>query len=66
MSKKRFGPNGRREGPLNPNARLTIRDVRNIRAHHAAGCSARWIARRMGVHSSTIDNVVNGKSWRDL
>jgi hypothetical protein len=44
-------------------ARLTDNDVLYIRESHAAGVSARELARRLGVASRTVDKIVNRERW---
>ncbi len=50
-----------------PSAKLTIDDVRAIRATYAKGTvSMRELARRFGCLHPTISHIVNGRSWRSV
>lgn len=56
-----------RYGEARSDAKLTAEQVRFIREHHIPRhreFSARALARRFGVHSSTVDEVLHGRSWR--
>ena len=46
-------------------AKLTWPEVRTIRARHAAGERVLHLAREYGLHHSTVDDVVRGRSWRE-
>lgn len=47
-----------------PRSKLTIDDVRAIRA--ARGFSRRALARKFGVHHQTIGNILDGISWKGV
>ncbi len=53
--------------PYNPKgSKLTANQVREIRALHAAGTTARAIAHRFGVAATNIGAIVNGRSWKGI
>jgi len=54
-----------RHGARNPNARLTPEAVRWVRESHRQGRSIAEMARELGVHHSTVSDVVNGVSWKE-
>lgn len=58
------GGNAARTGHRNPNARLTPEAVRWVRESHQQGRSIAEMARELGVHHSTVSDVVRGVSWR--
>lgn len=61
------GRNRKAVGERAPTAKLTEDQVRAIRAEHAAGgISQSELARRYGVRSGTLRNVVLGISWRHV
>lgn len=51
-------------GERNGGAKLTQIEVSEIRTLLAAGESLRSIAIRFGVHKTSIDNIMKGKTWR--
>lgn len=51
-------------GEKNGNARLTEAQVRDVRARHDAGESARGLARVYGVSKTQIRRIVTGESWQ--
>lgn len=53
----------RARGTRNGQARLTEREVREIRALYARGHSKSALARRMGVWPSTVARVISGERW---
>jgi group I intron endonuclease len=53
-------------GERHPRAVLTEGTVREVRRLRADGMSGPAIARRFGVHNSSIYLVLNGKTWRHL
>lgn len=59
-------PESRPRGEGHGAARLTEADVRGIRAAAAAGTGQRDLARRFGVHQSTIWDVIRRKTWTHL
>jgi IS30 family transposase len=61
----RPGGNAARQGARNPNARLTLEAVRRLREGHGQGRSISEMARELGVHRSTVSDVVRGRSWRE-
>ena len=50
-------------GERNGKARLTALQVASIRSRHAAGERASVLARALGVHRSTIGDVLTGRTW---
>jgi hypothetical protein len=54
-------PAGERHGM----AKLTLAQVRDVRAKHAAGVKNKAIAKEYGVDPSTIGLIVRGEHWRD-
>lgn len=53
-------------GERHPNAKLNPDKVRDIRARHAAGESARSIAKSYGMNPINISSVVKRKLWRHV
>lgn len=54
------------QGERHPAAVLTWDRVRAIRREYAHGAASKpQLARRYGVHESTIHLVITGKTWRD-
>jgi hypothetical protein len=51
---------------LNKRLRLSDDEVRAIRAEVAAGESRRSVARRRGLHRSTVEGIVLGKLWSNV
>ena len=52
-------------GELNGRARLSWRKVRRIRRLYDTGdCTIRELGKRFGVAASTINYVVNHRTWR--
>lgn len=47
-------------------AKLTVAQVRNIRAQHASGRSQRSLAREFGVDSMLVNRIVRRKLWRHV
>ncbi len=56
----------RMRGERNPNARLTVAQVREIRQAHAAGATIPALAARYAVTVETIRHIVHYKTWRHL
>ena len=52
-------------GEESSSARLTARDVDAIRAAFRSGDSKRSIAERFGVHRSTVQDIIHGRTWRN-
>jgi hypothetical protein len=50
-------------GDAHPHARLRAADIPAIRAAYRAGVPAQVLARGYGVSESTVENVLNGKTW---
>lgn len=44
--------------------RLSDEDIREARREHALGVSCRSIARRLGVHHTTISRLIRGDHWK--
>ncbi|MFG2001658.1 helix-turn-helix domain-containing protein [Spirillospora sp. NPDC048911] len=44
--------------------RLSDEDIREARREHALGVSCRSIARRLGVHHTTISRLIKGDHWK--
>jgi DNA invertase Pin-like site-specific DNA recombinase len=60
-------PERRPRGERNGSAKLTETTVRDIRALIATGgIGPVEIARRFGIHRTTVHRIVNRKIWRDL
>ena len=53
-------------GEANPNARLTLSQVRDIRALFRLGSSKRSLSMRFGVSRPVIAGIIEGRSWREL
>jgi hypothetical protein len=53
-------------GERNGIAKLTVRDVLDIRAAGAAGESQRSIASRKHVSAGSVTKILNGTSWRHV
>jgi len=60
MARKRRGSGGSVAGEENPRARLTDDEVREIRRRYRRGLGTR-LAKRYGVHPSTVTLIVTGK-----
>ncbi len=52
-------------GEGNPKAKLTKKEVKEIKSMYKFGVDSALIARDFGVHATTIDRVVKNKSWRN-
>ena len=53
------------DGEHNGNRKLTVEGVCRIRdLHRISGMSSRKIAAVVGVHHTTVNDVVNGTSWK--
>lgn len=44
--------------------KLTDEQIVDVRRRHAAGESSRSISRRYGVYNTTIDDLINGVTWK--
>ena len=56
-----------RKGELNPKAKLTAADVKQIRYMYAAGMGdQRELANTFGIRQSSIWAIINRKTWRHL
>jgi hypothetical protein len=54
-----------RHGEAHGQARLTAEQVRQIRALHETHPNRQgWIAEQFGVHRTTVNLIVTGKTWR--
>jgi len=54
-------------GERNSHSKLTKADVRQIRADYAAGlASGKALAKKYGMHDTTIYDVINRKSWKHV
>jgi DNA-binding XRE family transcriptional regulator len=53
-------------GSRNPSARLTEEAIREVRRLRTQGTTQTEIARRLGVHSSTISAIDRGVAWRHV
>lgn len=62
---KKNGGNADRGGEKNPNSKLDEQKVAKIRKLYSNGMLKSKIAEHFKVHSSTIHDVVVGKSWRE-
>lgn len=58
-----FRPNT--NGQRNGNSKLTIEDVRTIRAMRESGQLQYKIAEKFGVSPSTVGEIIKGKIWKD-
>jgi len=63
MSKGRSAP---QDGGHNPNAKLTEKNVKEIRRLDKQGVSRRELATRFDTSLSNIYLVVNGKTWKNV
>lgn len=52
-------------GEHGPGAKLTLSEVRQIRALKIVGAATPQLAKRFGVCTSTIRNIVYGRTWKD-
>ena len=53
-------------GEAHPNAKLTREQVIQIRKEiQVPGTSRAWLAKKLGVSRTTIDNIVRGITWRE-
>lgn len=53
-------------GSKHMNAKVSEKDVLEIRRLHTLGVSGRAIARRFGIWKSTVGSILHGKSWKWL
>jgi hypothetical protein len=53
-------------GDTHPHARLQSADIPEIRRMYRAGVPCAVIARGYGLSASTVENVLNGKTWRHV
>lgn len=53
-------------GERNHNARLTADAVRQLRDLRGRGWSLRQLGAEFGVHYSTVQSVVRGRTWRHV
>lgn len=60
------GRNANTHGANNPCARLTERDVQEMRARRAAGALLRELAAEFDVAISTVSYALSGETWRML
>lgn len=58
-------PVNRLGGATNPNARLDVEAVAEIRAMLAEGFTQALIARQFGVSTSQIQRIAAGRAWKD-
>ena len=47
-------------------SRLKEQDIPNVREMYQSGMSQQGIADKLGVNQSTISNILNGKTWRQV
>jgi hypothetical protein len=64
MWSKGRGP--RLDGEQNPRAKLCLRDVRTIRKAYARGITRQQLAKKYKLDWSTIDDLVKGKTWKNV
>lgn len=64
--KGRWSPNVSRAGAANNSAVLTDEDVNRVRLLFAQGMSRAGLARTFGIGWSTVDDVVQRRTWRHL
>lgn len=62
----RAGLAATQRGRTHLSARLTERDVRDIRARHAAGMAKKALAREYGVRPSTIGRALDRVNWKHV
>lgn len=55
-----------KRGSLHPGAILTESAVAAIRERAAVGISSKTLAEAFGVHQSTINGIVAGRSWKNV
>lgn len=60
------GRNISHKGEKNGNAKLSEKDVVDIKAKRANGATFQEIADEYGVHKKTVMDAVNGKNWAGL
>lgn len=56
----------RLRGHMNPRAKLTSEQVKEIRQLRQEGVSTSIIAEKFNTHQSTIQRIVAGKSWKNV
>ena len=62
--RRRVGPQRDRARQIARLRHLTDEQIAEAHRRHAAGESRRSIARSFGVANTTIDDLINGKTWR--
>lgn len=62
----RTKPEQVRRGSQINTCKLNEQAVRLIRERHASGTSARTLAKELGMHRTTIDDLVARKTWRHV
>lgn len=55
----------RRRGEQHHKAKLTVEQVRQMRAESAAGVSGVELARRYGIRPAQVSDIIRRKSWKD-
>ncbi len=53
-------------GEANACAKLTAELVKTLRTEHAQGVSYRALARKYGLHYTTVGNIIRGETWGHL
>ena len=57
----------RRIGEQHPNAKLTPEQIQQIREEASEpGTSRAWLAKKHGVSRTTVDNIVCGRTWKQV
>jgi plasmid maintenance system antidote protein VapI len=49
-----------------PHAKLTVSQVREVRASIARGQTQTAVAKELGVNPSTISDIITGKHWSKI
>lgn len=55
-----------KKGINNPKSKLTEQEVINIKKLHESGLKSKHLADRFNISYSTINSIINGKSWKHL
>jgi len=66
MTAKGRGKTALKYGEENGRAKLTVASVREVRKRYAEGETAATLARDYGVHPSSIDALLKGRTWKTV